>query len=106
MPTKFYHHKYACKYNDGSLDRGKPVPQANDFAHFFGEGHQVAFSVSVKIIDGAHNVFSVRCKELFWQCKNGTFIPNGLNDAYCNPQVTRLCNQQVTITGRPGYDCC
>ena len=26
---KSYHRTYARKYNDGSLDRGKPVPQAN-----------------------------------------------------------------------------
>ena len=79
---KSYHRTYARKYNDGSLDRGRilPVPQANFFAHFFGEGHQGAFSVSVKIIDGAHDVFSVRRKELFWQYKLGTFIPNGLNE--------------------------
>ena len=31
-------------------------------------------------MDGAHDVFSVRRKELFWQCKLGTFIPNGLNE--------------------------
>ena len=42
----------------------------------FSEGHQGTFSVSVKIID----VFSVRRKELFWQYKLGTFIPNGLNE--------------------------
>ena len=32
---------------------------------FFGEGQQGTFSVSVKIIDGAHDLFSVRRKELF-----------------------------------------
>ena len=67
-----------------SIFYGEPdlrlVPQANFFAHFFGEGHQGTFSVSVKIIDGAHDVFSVRRKELFWQYKLETFIPNGLNE--------------------------
>ena len=77
---KSYYRTYARKYNEGSLDSGKPVPQANFFAHFFGEGHQGTFSVSVKIIDGAHDVFSVRRKELFWQYKLETFIPNGLNE--------------------------
>ena len=36
--------------------------------------------MSVKIIDGTHDVFSVRRKELFWQYKLRTFIPNGLNE--------------------------
>ena len=65
----------------------KPVPQANHFAHFFGEGHQGTFSVGVKIIDGAHDVFSVRRKELFWQYKLGTFIPNGLNERAANVEL-------------------
>ena len=77
---KSYFRTYARKYNEGNLDRGKPVPQANFFAHFFGEGHQGTFSVSAKIMDGAHDVFSVRRKELLWQYKLGTFIPNGLNE--------------------------
>ena len=77
---KSYFRTYERKYNEGSLDRGKSVPQANFFAHFFGEGHQGTFSVGVKIIDGAHDVFSVRRKELFWQYKLGTFIPRGLNE--------------------------
>ena len=77
---KSYFRTYARKYNEGSLDRGKAVPQAGFFGHFFSEGHQGAFSVSIKIIDGASDVYSLRRKELFWQYKLGTFAPNGLNE--------------------------
>ena len=62
---KSYYRTYSRKYNDSSLDNGKPVPQANFFALFFSEGHLGTFSVSVKIIDGAHDVFPVGRKELF-----------------------------------------
>ena len=47
---------------------------------FFSEGHQGVFSVSIKIIDWAADVYSLRRKELFWQYKLGTFAPNGLNE--------------------------
>ena len=77
---KSYFRTYARKYNEGSLDRGKAVKQAGFFGHFFSEGHQGAFSVSIKIIDGASDVYSLRRKELFWQYKLGTFAPNGLNE--------------------------
>ena len=45
--NKSYVRTYACKYNEGSLGRGK----AGFFGHFFREGHQGAFSFSIKIID-------------------------------------------------------
>ena len=77
---KSYLRTYACKYNEGSLYRGKAVPQAGFFRRFFSEGHQGAFSVSIKIIDGASDVYSLRRKEFFWQYKLGTFAPNGLNE--------------------------
>ena len=47
---------------------------------FFSEGHQGAFSDSMKIVDGASDVYSLRKKELLWQYKLGTFAPNGLNE--------------------------
>ena len=71
---------YARKHNEGSLGRGKTVPQAGFFGHFFSEGHQGVFSVSIKIIDGASDVYSLRRKELFWQYKLGIFAPKGLNE--------------------------
>ena len=77
---KSYFRTYARKYNEGSLDGGKVVPQAGFFGHFFSEGHQGAFSVSIKIIDGASDFFSLHRKELCWQYKLGTFAPNGLNE--------------------------
>ena len=40
----------------------------------------VIFAVSIRIIDGADNVYSLRRKELFWQYKLGTFSPAGLNE--------------------------
>ena len=38
------------------------------------------FSITIKIIDKAEDVFSLRRKELFWQYKLGTFAPAGLNE--------------------------
>ena len=63
-----------------ALTGGKAVPQAGFFEHFFSEGHQGAFSVSIKITDGASDVYTLRRTELFWQYKLGTFTPNGLNE--------------------------
>ena len=77
---KSYFRTYARKHNEGSLGRGKAVPQAGFFGHFFSEGHQGVFSVSIKIIDGASDVYSLQRKELFWQYKLGTFAPKGLNE--------------------------
>ena len=77
---KSYFRTYARKHNEGSLGRCKAVPQAGFFGHFFSEGHQGVFSVSIKIIDGASDVYSLRRKELFWQYKLGTFAPKGLNE--------------------------
>ena len=56
------------------------VPQASFFSHFFDEQHGGNFSVIIRIIDGADNVYSLRRKELFWQYKLGTFSPAGLNE--------------------------
>ena len=44
------------------------------------EGHQGAFSVSIKIIDGDSDVYSLRGKELFWQYNLGIFESNSLNE--------------------------
>ena len=72
---KSYFRSYARKHNEGSLDRGKLIPQANFFSHFFEGNHNGKFEVRVKMIDGADNVFSLRRKELFWQYRLGTFLP-------------------------------
>ena len=75
---KSYFTTYARKYSEGSLDRGKLIPQAKFFSYFFGRNHNGKFDVRVEMIDGADNVFSLRRKELFWQL--GTFLPKGLNE--------------------------
>ena len=77
---KSYFRSYARKHNEGSLNRGKLIPQANFFSHFFEGNHNGKFEVRVKMIDGADNVFSLRRKELFWQYRLGTFLPKGLNE--------------------------
>ena len=77
---KSYFRTYARKHNESSLATGKPVPQASFFSHFFDEQHGGNFSVSIRIIDGADNVYSLRRKELFWQYKLGTFSLAGLNE--------------------------
>ena len=77
---KSYFRSYARKHSEGSLDRGKVIPQANLFSHFFEGNHDGKFEVRVKMSDGADNVFSLRRKELFWQYRLGTFLPKGLNE--------------------------
>ena len=76
---KLYFRTYARKHTEGSLGTGKPVPQASFFSHFLWTtwGN---FAVTIKIIDKAEDVFSLRRKELFWQYKLGTFAPAGLNE--------------------------
>ena len=77
---KSYFRTYARKHNENSLDKGKPVPQASFFSHFFENGHNGNFRVGIKIIDGADDVFSLRRRELFWQYRLETFAPKGLNE--------------------------
>ena len=77
---KSYFRTYARKHKENSLDKGKPVPQASFFNHFFEDGHNGSFRVGIKIIDGADDVFSLRRKELFWQYRLQTFSPKGLNE--------------------------
>ena len=62
---KSYFRTYARKHNEGSLATGKPVPQASFFSHFFDEQHGGNFSVSIRIIDGADNVYSLQGKSCF-----------------------------------------
>ena len=77
---KSYFRTYARKHDENSLDKGKPVPQASLFSHFFENGHNGTFRVGITIIDGADDVFSLRRKELFWQYRLQTFSPKGLNE--------------------------
>ena len=76
---KSYFRTYAHKHNEGNLAKGKPVPQASFFSHFFDEQHGGNFSVGIRIIDGTDNAYSLHRKELFWRNKLGTFSPAGLN---------------------------
>ena len=55
MSTQSYFRSYSCKHNEGSLDKGKPIPQASFFGHFFENGHNGKFTVGIKIIDGAED---------------------------------------------------
>ena len=72
--------KTRLKYNENSLDKGKPVPQASFFNHFFEDGRNGSFRVGIKIIDGVDDVFSLRRKELLWQYRLQTFSLKGLNE--------------------------
>ena len=59
---KSYFRSYARKHNEGTLEGGKLMPQANFFSHFFESNHRGKFDVTIKIMDGAENVFSLRFK--------------------------------------------
>ena len=48
--------------------------------HFFENGHNGKFTVGIRIIDGAEDVYSLRRKELYWQYRLETFSPKGLNE--------------------------
>ena len=77
---KSYFRSYARIHNEGSLDRGKSIPQANFFSHFFEGNHNGKFEVRVKMIDGADNVFSYNVRNYFGKYRLGTFLPKGLNE--------------------------
>ena len=77
---KSYLRSYSRKHNEGSLGKGKPIPQASFFGHFFENGHNGKFTVKIKIIDGAEDVYSLRTKELYWQYRIETFSPKGVNE--------------------------
>ena len=87
---KSHFRAYARKYNKGSLDRGKVVPQGGFYRNFFSTGHQATFSVSIEIIDGALDTYSLRRKELFWRYKCRTFAPNGLNERAADIELDML----------------
>ena len=65
-------------YRGQSWDR-ETGPTSQFFRLFFDEQHGGNFSITIKIINKAEDVFSLRRKELFWQYKLGTFAPAGLN---------------------------
>ena len=46
---KYYFRTYARKHNENSLDKGKPVPQASFFNHFFGDGHNAISGSGLKL---------------------------------------------------------
>ena len=48
------------------------------------------FAVSIKIIEGASDVYSLRRKELFWQYKLGTFALNALNERAADIELDML----------------
>ena len=77
---KSYFRSYARKHNEGTLDRGETDSKGEFFSHLLKSNHHGKFDVTIKIIDGADNVFSLRRKELFWQYRLGTFLPRGLNE--------------------------
>ena len=87
--TKFRHRcndyksknkQFLKRKNNGTLDKGKPIPQASLHAHFSQEGHNGVCDFSFKIIDGADSLAEVRKKESFWQYKLKTFLSDGLDD--------------------------
>ena len=94
---KSYFRSYARKHNEGTLDRRKLIPQANFFGHFFESNHRGKFDVTIKIIDGADNVFSLRRKELFWQYRLGTLLPRGLNEPAADVELHMFASGMAWI---------
>ena len=87
--TKFRHRfndyksknkQFLTRKNNGTLNTGKPIPQAALHAHFSQADHNGVCDFSFKIIDGANNLAEIRKKESFWQYKLKTFFPDGLNE--------------------------
>ena len=81
---KSKHKQFLKRKNDGTLDKGKPIPQAALHSHFSQAGHNGICDFSFKIIDGAGSLTEVRKKESFWQYKLKTFLPDGLNERNVN----------------------
>ena len=53
--------------------------------------------VTIKIIDGADNVFSLRRKELFWQYRLGTSLPRGLNERAADVELDMFACGMASI---------
>ena len=72
--------KYKEMYIDGKLQKDKIIQQASFHDHFCQNDHSGTSDWSVKLIDQADDLTSLRKKESFWQHKLKTFVPNGLNE--------------------------
>ena len=74
------HRSYLERRQQGTLGKGKAVPQTALHAHFAQPDHNGIEDMAFKIIDCASNFAELKKRESFWQYKLQTFLPNGLND--------------------------
>ena len=97
---KSYFRSYSRKHSEGSLDKGKPIPQASFFGHFFENGHNGKFTDGTKTIDGAEDVNSLQRKELYWQYRLEKFSPKkDLNERAADVESDiRMWHTTWTIT--------
>ena len=76
---KTKYRKYIERRDAGTLNVGKPIPQASLFEHFAQDDHHGISDWSFKLIDQATNRGQLLDKELFWQYQLNVFTPDGLN---------------------------
>ena len=60
--------------------KGKIVPEMIFHSHFFKPGHNAFTECEFTLIDQSSYLRSLRKREIFWQEKLNTFLPNGLNE--------------------------
>ena len=72
--------RYKVYKSNQKFHKTKKVIQQKFHEHFDLPGHHGWSDFDFKLIDQGTSVSDARQREMFWQYKLDTFIPNGLND--------------------------
>ena len=76
---KSHHRTFLARQREGTLGRGKSVPQRELHSHFAKSDHKGLEDMQFTLIDSGPDNIIARKRETFWQYKLDTFEPNGLN---------------------------
>ena len=87
---------YQHRADEGTLETGHKIQQKSLHAHFSKEnGHCGVEDWKFTLIDQAPNEIELRKRELFWQHRLRTFVPEGLNerDAPTEIKISRAASK-------------
>ena len=76
---KSHHRTFLARQREGTLGKGKSVPQRELHSHFAKSDHRGLEDMQFTLIDSGPDNIIARKRETFWQYKLDTFEPNGLN---------------------------
>ena len=81
---------YQHRADEGTLETGHKIQQKSLHAHFSKEnGHCGVEDWKFTLIDQAPNEIELRKRELFWQHRLRTFVPEGLNERDAPTEITK-----------------